>query len=53
MDFENLMAKGEIAHTNVFNSIQQLYFHVQRSFIFLPMGFSNSTTADLIYVGKG
>ena len=60
MTFENVVAKGEIAHHEQFHLWPQrfqLYLTIKLSFmdilqIFVTM-FSKSSAADLLYVGKG
>ena len=60
MIFENIVAKGEIAHDQQFllwPQSFQLYLIIKLSFmeifqVFVTM-FSKSSAADLLYVGKG
>ena len=60
MTFENIVAKGEIAHDDKFllwPQSFQLYLTIKLSFmeifqVFVTV-FSKSPAADLLYVGKG
>ena len=60
MTFENIVAKGEIAHHEQFHLWQQcfqLYLTIKLSLMEIFQGFvtmfSKLSAADLLYVGKG